>query len=86
MNKKKIPLRSCVVTKEKLPKNELVRVVRTPEGDIKVDLTGKLNGRGAYLKKSAEVFEKAKKTKVLDRILEVDVNQEVFDELNKILN
>ena len=57
---KKIPMRSCIVTKEKLPKYELIRVVRTPEGNVIVDETGKANGRGAYLKKDLEVFEKAK--------------------------
>ena len=56
MKTKKIPLRSCVVTREKLPKQELIRVVRTPEGSVIVDTTGKANGRGAYLKKDREVF------------------------------
>jgi len=82
---KKIPMRSCIVTKEKLPKKELIRVVRTPEGDVIVDLTGKANGRGAYLKKDPEVFEKAKKTKVLNRHLEVEVKDSVFEELNKLI-
>ena len=66
---KKIPTRTCIITKEKLPKQELIRVVRTPEGSVVVDTTGKLNGRGAYLKKDLAVFEKAKKSKVLDRHL-----------------
>ena len=48
---KKVPCRTCVVSKEKLPKKELVRIVRTPEGEVKIDETGKMNGRGAYLKK-----------------------------------
>ena len=56
MKVKKIPLRTCVVTKEKLEKRELLRIVRTPEMEIKADLTGKLNGKGAYLKKNKEVF------------------------------
>lgn len=85
MKVKKIPMRSCVVTHEKLPKQELVRVVRTPEEKVIVDLTGKANGRGAYLKKDKEVFEKAKTKKVLDRILEVEVKEEVYDELNKLI-
>lgn len=84
MKMKKIPMRSCVVTKEKLPKQELVRVVRTPEGSVIVDLTGKANGRGAYIKKSKEVVEKAKKTKVLDRVLEVSISNEIYEELNNI--
>ena len=82
---KKIPMRTCVVTKEKLPKKELVRVVRTSEGVI-VDLTGKVNGRGAYLKLDRDVFLKAKNSKILDKHLEVSVPDSVFDELNKLLN
>ena len=82
---KKIPMRSCIVTKEKLPKQELIRVVRTPEGNVIVDLTGKANGRGAYLKKDLAVFEKAQKSKVLNRHLEVEVEDSVFDELQKLI-
>ena len=82
---KKIPMRTCVITGEKLPKKELIRVVRTPEGTVIVDETGKANGRGAYLKKDKEIFEKAKKTKVLNKILEVEVNDMVFEELNKLI-
>ena len=82
---KKIPMRTCVVTREKLPKRELVRVVRTADGVI-VDLTGKVNGRGAYLKIDKDVFEKAKNNKILDKHLEVPVPDSVFDELNKLLN
>ena len=85
MKVKKIPMRSCVVTREKLPKQELIRVVRTPENDVIVDLTGKANGRGAYLKKDLEIFAKAQKSKVLNRILEVEVKDEVFEELKKII-
>ncbi len=84
MKTRKIPMRMCVVTREKYPKKELIRIVRTEDG-IKVDETGKLNGRGAYLKKDLEVFEKAKKTKVLDRMLEQKVPDEVFEELKTIL-
>lgn len=83
---KKIPMRSCVVTKEKLPKKQLIRVVRTPEGEIVVDETGKLNGHGAYLKKDLSVFEQAQKSKILNRHLEVDVPDEVFDELKKLVS
>ena len=78
---KKIPMRSCVVTNEKLPKKELIRVVRTPEGNVIVDETGKANGRGAYLKKSIETFEKAQKNKILNRKLEVEVPDSIYDEL-----
>ena len=85
MKIKKIPMRSCVVTKEKLPKQELIRVVRTPDQEVMIDITGKANGRGAYLKKDLTVFEKAKKTKVLDRILEIEVKDEIYEELKKTL-
>ena len=78
---KKIPMRSCVITGEKLPKKELIRVVRTPEGNVIVDETGKANGRGAYLKKDIETFEKARKTKVLNKKLEVEVPDSIYDEL-----
>lgn len=83
MKIKKIPMRMCVVTKEKYPKSELIRVVRTPENEIKVDKTGKLNGKGAYLKKDIDVFKKAKQTKILNRIFEMEINDDIFTELEK---
>lgn len=82
---KKIPMRSCIVTLEKLPKKELIRVVRTPEGNVIVDVTGKANGRGAYLKKDIETFEKAKKSKVLNKKLEVEVPDSIYEELKSIV-
>lgn len=85
MKMKKIPMRTCIVTKEKLPKQELIRVVRTPEGKVIVDETGRSNGRGAYLKKDLETFAKAKKSKILNRQLEVEIPEEVFEELEKML-
>ena len=57
MKVKKIPLRTCVITREKLPKKDLLRIVRTPEGNVLVDETGKMNGRGAYIKKDIQVLE-----------------------------
>ena len=74
-------MRSCVATGEKLPKKELIRVVRTPEGNVIVDETGKANGRGAYLKKDIETFEKAEKTKILNRKLETEVPTSIYEEL-----
>ena len=82
---KKIPMRSCVVTGEKLPKKELIRVVRTPEGNVVVDESGKTNGRGAYLKKSIETFEKAQKSKILNKKLEVEVPDSIFEELKELV-
>ncbi len=78
---KKIPMRTCVITGEKLPKKELIRVVRTPEGTVIVDETGKANGRGAYLKKDIETFDKAEKSKILNKRLEVEVPTSVYEEL-----
>jgi len=81
MKMKKIPMRSCVVTRERLEKKDLIRIVRTPDGKVEVDLTGKMNGRGCYLKRSEEVILKAKKIKALNRALEVEVPDSLFDEL-----
>lgn len=85
MKQKKIPTRTCTVTKEKYPKIELIRIVRTKEGEIKIDLTGKLNGRGAYLKKDKSVIEKAKNTKVLERHLETKIDDKIYEELINII-
>lgn len=85
MKVKKIPQRTCVITHEKFPKQELLRIVRTPENEVRVDLTGKLNGHGAYIKKDAEVIEKARKSKTLERVLEVTIANEVYDEMLKTL-
>lgn len=82
---KKIPMRTCVATGEKLPKKELTRVVRTTDGKIVVDDTGKINGRGAYLKLSLEAINKAEKTKILDRKLEVEVPADIYSELRNKL-
>ena len=83
MKSKKVVLRSCVVTREKLPKNELLRVVRTPEGNVVVDTTGKMNGRGAYIKKDLAVLEQAKKSKILSRQLEVEITDEVYESIKE---
>lgn len=82
---KKIPQRTCVLTKEKLDKKDLIRIVRTPEQNVVVDETGKLNGRGAYLKKDLEVIKKAQEKHILDKILSVKVDDNLFDELKKIV-
>ena len=86
MKQKKIPMRSCVITKEKCPKMDLIRVVRTPEGSVVVDLTGKANGRGAYLKKSNEAIDIAIKKNSLGRALEVSIPETIYEELERIIN
>lgn len=82
---KKIPLRTCVISKEKLDKRELFRIVRNKEGEVFVDDTLKANGRGVYLKKDANIINKAKDKKALDYHLGVKVSDEIYDELiNKL--
>ena len=78
---KKVPLRKCVATGEQLPKKELIRVVKNKEGQVFVDPTGKMNGRGAYLKKSLEAIEIAQKKAMLKRSLEIDIPNEIYEEL-----
>ncbi|MBR2745467.1 MAG: YlxR family protein [Erysipelotrichaceae bacterium] len=82
---RKIPMRKCVITNERFPKNELIRVVRTPEGEIVVDPTGRKNGHGAYLRKDLEVIAAARKKKTLNRILETEIPDSVYDELEKLI-
>ena len=86
MKTRKPPMRSCAVTNEKYPKWDLLRVIRTPEGNVIVetDERGKTSGRGAYLKKDIEVIDKAQKTKVLSKKLEVNVPDSIYDELRKM--
>ena len=85
MKQRKEVLRTCIITKEKLPKKELLRIVRTPEGNIEVDLTGKLNGRGAYIKKDLEVLEKAKKGNALGRHLETNIPENIYEQIKSII-
>lgn len=84
-NKRRVVLRTCVVTKEQLEKKDLLRVVKSKEGIVSVDTTGKLNGRGAYIKKDLEVLELAKKNKALDRALETTISDEVYEKIEKII-
>ena len=85
MKIKKVPERTCIVTHDKCMKKDLLRVVRCPDGTVKVDLTGKMNGRGAYVKKDLEVVEKARLSKVLDKHLEVNVTDDVYDEMKRVI-
>ena len=85
MKQKKIPLRMCVVTRERFEKRELLRIVRTPEKEVIIDETGKQNGKGAYLKKDVEVINKAKKNKILDKALEVSVPDNLYDDMLKCI-
>lgn len=78
---KKIPMRRCVATAESLPKKELIRIVRTPEMEVVIDESGRINGRGAYLKRSVEAVELAKKKKALARALEVEIPDTIYETL-----
>ncbi|MBO6145674.1 MAG: YlxR family protein [Bacilli bacterium] len=86
MKQRKVPLRTCVVTKEKFEKKDLIRIVKNNEGKVFVDETGKANGRGAYIKKDIDVLNKAKTSKILDRMLEVTIPDEIYEELMNIIN
>lgn len=83
---RKTPQRKCLVSNEMFDKTELVRVVRTPDKEVIVDTTGKANGRGAYLKLSKENIDSAKKRKVLNHALKVDIPEEIYDLLVSMLD
>ena len=83
---KKIPVRLCLATNQAFPKKDMFRVVRTPEGEVCVDYSGKKNGRGAYISKSKEAIMLAKSKKVLERKLEVAIPDEIYEELLKNIN
>ena len=83
MKKKKIPERRCVGCQGTFEKRELLRVVRSPDGVISIDFTGKKSGRGAYLCKSEACLKKAKKSGILKRALECEISEEIYAELEK---
>lgn len=85
MKKRKVPMRKCIACQQPKEKKELFRIVRSPEGEVSLDLTGKKNGRGAYLSKNKECIEIAQKKKLLSKHLEVEVDNRVFDEMYSYL-
>lgn len=84
-NHKKVPMRKCVATGEMKPKKELVRIVRSKEGDVSIDLTGKKSGRGAYLSKDKEAILLAKKKNILSSHLEAAIDDKIYDELLELI-
>ncbi len=80
---KKVPERRCVGCAGTFEKRDLLRVVRSPEGEISIDFTGKKSGRGAYLCKKSACLKKARKSGVLKRALECEISEEIYDELEK---
>ena len=86
MNKpKKVPLRKCLGCGEMKPKQELIRAVRSPEGEISLDLTGKKSGRGAYVCRSVSCFNKARKSKRIERALDCSIPDEIYDAMAREL-
>ena len=83
MKQKKIPMRRCTGCGEQKPKKELVRVVKTPDGEILLDLTGKASGRGAYICNNAECLKKARKSKRIDRTFEMTIPDEVYKQMEE---
>ncbi|MCT2534563.1 YlxR family protein [Aquibacillus koreensis] len=82
---KKVPLRKCVITQEMKPKKELIRIVRNKDGEVFVDQTGKKNGRGAYVSRDTAVVEKAQKSKALDRHLNANIQESIYEELKLVI-
>lgn len=83
MKQRKIPLRKCVACQQMMPKKELIRVVKTPDDELLIDLTGKKAGRGAYLCGKQSCFKLAKKSRALDRALKSSVSPEIYDILEQ---
>ena len=82
---KNIPLRTCMGCNQKKPKKELIRIVKNKEGEICIDKTGKLDGRGAYICDSVECLEKVVKSKRLEKVLEVKISEEVYNNLRGVV-
>lgn len=85
MKQKKVPVRMCVACRQGKPKKELIRIVRNKEGGVGVDLTGKAQGRGAYLCPSIECLEKAIKSRALQRALECELTEEMAAEIKRVI-
>jgi predicted RNA-binding protein YlxR (DUF448 family) len=83
VKQRKIPLRKCVACQQMMPKRELIRIVRSPEGEVSIDLKGKKAGRGAYLCGKLSCFKLAKKSKALDRALSHPVGPDIYDQLEQ---
>lgn len=84
-NRRKVPMRKCIVTGEMKPKKELVRIVRSKEGEVSVDLTGKKSGRGAYLTLDKDTVLLAKKKNVLSSHLQVSIDDSIYEELLQLI-
>ena len=85
MKPRKIPTRQCLGCNEHKPKKELLRVLRTPEGEITLDFTGKKSGRGAYICYDVKCLKRARKSKRIDKSLQVDIPEEIYDKMEREL-
>ena len=86
MVEKKKPLIRCIACNNQKEKQELLRIIRNPQKELEIDLTGKKNGRGAYICKNEECLNLAKKTKRLERALEVNVKEEFYEEIRGVIS
>lgn len=87
IKKKKVPVRMCVGCRERMRKIDLIRIVRTPEGEIKLDSTGKLSGRGAYIcPGSEECLKKAVKSSALERALDTKIDSEIYEKIKSVVS
>lgn len=78
---RKVPQRKCIVTNEMKPKQSMIRIVRNKEGEVSIDPTGKMNGRGAYMTIDSQVIEKAKTDNVLAKTFQVKIDDEIYEQL-----
>ncbi len=83
---KKQPLRKCVVSQERFNKAELIRVVCSKDGVVKIDVTGKAHGRGLYLQKDLEIIKLARKKNIIAKIFKIEVDAQIYDELEEIVH
>lgn len=81
MKQKKIPMRKCNGCGEQKPKKELVRIVKSPDGEVSLDLTGKASGRGAYICNNADCLQKARKSRRIDKAFEMAIPDEVYEQM-----
>lgn len=86
MKKRKIPMRKCVASQELKPKQDLFRIVRTPDGEVLYDPSGKKSGRGTYLSKDRDCIERARKQNILGKHLHAEVSDEVYEKLLQIID
>ena len=82
---KKVPIRTCIGCNEAKPKRELIRVVKTAEGDVSIDFTGRANGRGAYICNNVDCLEKAVKTRRLSRAFSMQIDMQIYEDLRKAI-